>query len=76
MDFNKAVSAVKVIKGNEAFNEALLKEPPRPFSWRAITISFFHSRDQEQNCKCGPTTNSTASRASGDLDKWCLDCFG
>lgn len=34
----KAVAEVKVIKGNEAFNEAMIKEPPRPFSLPAITL--------------------------------------
>jgi len=45
MDNDKVVSAVKVIKGNEAFNEALLKEPPKPFSWRATMLYFA--------CLCG-----------------------
>ncbi|KAL9117361.1 MAG: hypothetical protein Q9187_006105 [Circinaria calcarea] len=34
----KSVAEVKVIKGNEAFNEAMIKEPPRPFSLPAITL--------------------------------------
>jgi MFS family permease len=29
---------VKVIKGNEAFNEAMVKEPPRPFTWRTMQL--------------------------------------
>lgn len=34
----KGVTEVKVINGNEAFNEAMLKEPPKAFSRRAITL--------------------------------------
>jgi MFS family permease len=29
---------VKIVKGNEAFNEAMLKEPPRPFTWRTFQL--------------------------------------
>jgi len=29
---------VKIIKGNEAFNEAMLKEPPRPFTWSTFQL--------------------------------------
>ena len=32
------MAEVKVVKGNEAFNEAMLKEPPRPFSSVAIIL--------------------------------------
>lgn len=29
---------VKIVKGNEAFNEAMLKEPPRPFTTRTLQL--------------------------------------
>lgn len=34
----KEVAQVKIIKGNETFNEALIKEPPATFSRRSITL--------------------------------------
>jgi len=34
----KEVTQVKIIKGNETFNEALIKEPPATFSRRSITL--------------------------------------
>ena len=38
MDNEKAVAEVKIIKGNEAFNEAAIQEPPRPFTRAAIVL--------------------------------------
>ena len=38
MDAEKIVTEVKVIKGNEAFNEAMLKEKPKPFSAAACML--------------------------------------
>ena len=35
---NKDVVQVKTITGDEAFQQALLKEPPKPFSWRALVL--------------------------------------
>jgi len=29
---------VKVVKGNEAFNEAMLKEPPKAFTWSTVQL--------------------------------------
>ncbi|CAG8973099.1 hypothetical protein HYALB_00007576 [Hymenoscyphus albidus] len=29
---------IKIVKGNEAFNEAMLKEPPRPFTWATTQL--------------------------------------
>jgi MFS family permease len=29
---------VRVIRGNEAFNEAMMKEPPRPFTWKTTQL--------------------------------------
>ncbi|RDL36991.1 MFS general substrate transporter [Venustampulla echinocandica] len=37
-DDKHAEVEVKVIKGNEAFNEAMLKEPPRPFTWSTTQL--------------------------------------
>lgn len=34
------VAEVKVVAGNEAFNEAMLKEPPRPFTAVAFVLYF------------------------------------
>ncbi|KAL0253145.1 hypothetical protein SLS55_010598 [Diplodia seriata] len=38
LDEKSNVAAVKEISGNEAYNEALLKEPPRPFSGPSIVL--------------------------------------
>ncbi|KAL1630341.1 hypothetical protein SLS56_005013 [Neofusicoccum ribis] len=38
LDEKANVTAVKEITGNEAFNEALLKEPPQPFSAASIVL--------------------------------------
>jgi MFS family permease len=35
---NKDVAQVKTITGDEAFQQALLKEHPKPFSWRALVL--------------------------------------
>jgi len=35
---NKDVVQVRTITGDEAFQQALLKEPPKPFSWRALVL--------------------------------------
>ena len=34
----KTVVEIKVVHGNEAFNEAVIKEPPRPFTYRALIL--------------------------------------
>jgi len=38
LDDKHAEVEVKIIKGNEAFNEAMLKEPPKPFTWRTLQL--------------------------------------
>ena len=38
MDNEKVVTEVVVVKGNEAFNQAYIKEPPKPFSYRALIL--------------------------------------
>ncbi len=32
------IAAIKIMKGNEAFNQAMIKEPPIPFNWIAIQL--------------------------------------
>jgi len=38
LEEKRGVAEVKVIKGDEAFNEALLKDPPRPFAPRTLFL--------------------------------------
>ncbi|EKD13926.1 uncharacterized protein L3040_005463 [Drepanopeziza brunnea f. sp. 'multigermtubi'] len=38
VDMKHAEVEVKIIRGNEAFNEAMMKEPPRPFTWATIQL--------------------------------------
>lgn len=40
LDEKANITAVKEIKGNEAFNEAMLKEPPQPFNKDSIILYF------------------------------------
>jgi len=38
LEEKQGVAEVKVIKGDEAFQEALLKDPPRPFAPRTLFL--------------------------------------
>ncbi|KAH7042075.1 general substrate transporter [Macrophomina phaseolina] len=40
LDEKAGITAVKEIKGNEAFNEAMLKEPPSPFNKNSVILYF------------------------------------
>jgi hypothetical protein len=38
LEDDKKVAAIKVLIGNESFNQAYLKEPPIPFNWIAVQL--------------------------------------
>jgi len=38
MDMKHSEVEVKIIRGNEAFNEAMMKEPPQPFTWATTQL--------------------------------------
>lgn len=40
IDEKAGVAEVKTITGSEAFNEALLKDPPRPWAPRTLVLYF------------------------------------
>ncbi|KAK6581311.1 hypothetical protein PZA11_006002 [Diplocarpon coronariae] len=59
---------MKIIRGNEAFNEAMIREPPKPFTWTtnqlyaACSIGFFWA----MNGYDGSLVNNLLYRGSND----------